>query len=714
MLKKILAILFCLAALPLGSAASTNLIVNGDFENDLSGWGNRYTTNITCNTTAVNVHEGEKSLRFFTETSNIPYVTRTLTGMREGAAYSYGMYVKTEDAGCNMAFKFEWNDSDNKTVLQSGSDAVTENTNGEWSYLSGTEIVPEGADRVVIYVRMYGRGTAYVDDVTFQYAKDPAKFLSFKTDDIFYYSDRTADGVVDITLNTKFHHLQNTPVKMEFRKDSNVLYSKEAVTDDLGKAGFTFPLSWIAEKKTKYTVVCSVEGETVSQNVYMYDRPQFIRKDGVYEENGKVFDPVPIYHVPSTGEDVLNTLKNAGINLVQASATTASLSALEACDMKAIAVLYDGKISAGAENRLETTKNVVRNYRKRSGVFGWAVLDEPDIKPKTLEELEAAYVMIRQYDDNHPVWITANGDFETLAKYCDVLCADVYPYSNTLFTTRTTQGVREAVAAAKGKPVYSLLQAFEYRESRPDATQLRHMIYQSFYAGAKGVGYYCYEKPMDGLDLPKTSLWSAVQSFGKEKETAFRAFAHTKGEILLSDEDANAAWLIKRVDGDLFLLILNKSYEEGLEKSISHTAFSPDMRVVAADGTKSEAVAVQEGSVAVTLQKNEALFVRLTDKDTLIRFVSDKGGALSSLSEGDSIRPYASVWQKDATNPMLILAVYDGNSLVGFFVYSEEILSAAHCTVIGETETVEKGLKYKLMLWNGRTMKPIKNIEFTT
>ena len=54
--------------------------------------------------------------------------------------------------------------------------------------------------------------------------------------------------------------------------------------------------------------------------------------------------------VSSPDEDVLDTLKSAGINLVQANPTTTWLSALQARDMKAIAVLYDGKISNGAES----------------------------------------------------------------------------------------------------------------------------------------------------------------------------------------------------------------------------------------------------------------------------------------------------------------------------------------------------------------------------
>lgn len=219
MIKKILAILFCLAALPLGGAASGNLITNGDFEKALSGWGNRFSSNITCNSVASHVHGGTNSLRFFTATSNLPYATQTLSGMQEGATYSYSMYVKTENAGCNVAFKFEWYAQDGTGLAQSGSDAVTMDTGDAWTYLSGTELAPEDAYSVIIYVRMYGTGTAYVDDVTFAYEKDPAKFLTFKTDDIFYYSDRTEDGRVDVTVNTSFHQLQNTAVKMEFQKD---------------------------------------------------------------------------------------------------------------------------------------------------------------------------------------------------------------------------------------------------------------------------------------------------------------------------------------------------------------------------------------------------------------------------------------------------------------------------------------------------------------
>ena len=569
---------------------------------------------------------------------------------------------------------------------------------------------------------MYGKGTAYVDNLSFQYNKDPEKILSFSTDDVFYYTDHTADCEARISLNTKFHHLENTDVKMDLLEGDTVLQTKTGRADANGKAVFTFPFSWIEKAETKYTVRCTLnDGKTTcTQNVYKYPRPKFIRQDGVYEENGKVFNPVIMYHVSVNDADTVDTLEAAGVNLLQGYATSDWLKNVEASkekperDMKVIAVLYDGANTAGAENRLKQTIKTVSDFRREKGIFGWAVMDEPSPTPEILRELEDAYVTIRKYDKNHPVWITCNDNLETIAKYCDVLCADTYAYSGG-YTNATVESITKAVAAAKGRPVYALLQAFDGNGTCPTAAELRHTQYQALYAGAKGIGYFCFESAVGGENLDKTALWPTVEKFGREKETAFRALVHSEGEIIMQGEDSDARWRVWRTDGDIFVLLLNKTTTGSVTKTLEHAAFTADLRAFDAENVRSSRAVASDGKLTISALASGVTFLRLVKNTDAVSFVKRNGESVEKVTSGEAVRPYIRIWNAAGKVPMTILAEYEGNKLINCSMIQNT--STAEDTLfleIGDEIYASEGKTYKLFLWSGNNLQPIQKATCKT
>lgn len=711
--------IFCME--PIHGMAAGNLLNNWGFES-VSGskplnWSTSFPQNVYANQNTAYVYAGQVSLCLTNSTSAHPFASQAISGIQEGAEYAWGMRVRTTEANTAVAFKFEWRGA--SAIPSGGTPHFNENTGGEWREFSGTIKAPEGATSVLVLIRMYGKGTAYVDNLSFQYAKDPEKVLSFSTDDVFYYTDHTADCEARISLNTKFHHLENTDVKMDFLEGDTVLHSKTGRADANGKAVFTFPFSWIEKAETKYTVRCTLADNvtTCTQNVYKYPRPKFIRQDGVYEENGKVFNPVIMYHVSVNDVD---TLEAAGVNLLQGYATREWLKNVEASeekperDMKVIAVLYDAAHTAGAENRLEQTKNTVIDFRRREGIFGWAVMDEPSPTPEILRELEDAYVTIRKYDKNHPVWITCNDNLETIAKYCDVLCADTYAYSGG-YTNATVESITKAVAAAKGRPVYALLQAFDGNGTCPTAAQLRHTQYQALYAGAKGIGYYCFGSAVDGKNLDKTHLWTAVEKFGREKETAFRALVHSEGEIIMQGEDSDARWRVQRADGDIFVLLLNKTTTGSVTKTLEHAAFTADLRAFDAESVLSPKAVASDGKLTISAPASGVTFLRLVKNTDAVSFVKRNGESVEKVTSGEAVRPYIRIWNAAGKVPMTVLAEYEGNKLINCSMIQNT--STAEDTLfleIGDEIYASEGKTYKLFLWNGNNLQPIQKATCKT
>lgn len=706
--------IFCME--PIHGMAAGNLLNNWGFES-VSGskplnWSTSFPQNVYANQNTAYVYAGQVSLCLTNSTSAHPFASQVISGIQEGAEYAWGMRVRTTEANTAVAFKFEWKGA--SAIPSGGTPHFNENTGGEWREFSGTIKAPEGATSVLVLIRMYGKGTAYVDNLSFQYAKDPEKVLSFSTDDVFYYTDHTADCEARISLNTKFHHLENTDVKMDFLEGDTVLHSKTGRADANGKAVFTFPFSWIEKAETKYTVRCTLADNvtTCTQNVYKYPRPKFIRQDGVYEENGKVFNPVIMYH--ASGVENFDALKAAGVNLLQGYATRDWMQNVENRDMKVIAVLYNAAHTAGAENRLDQTRNTVIDFRRREGIFGWAVMDEPSPTPEILRELEDAYVTIRKYDKNHPVWITCNDNLETISKYCDVLCADTYAYSGG-YTNATVESITKAVAAAKGRPVYALLQAFDGNGTCPTAAELRHTQYQALYAGAKGIGYFCFENAVDGKNMNKTHLWPAVDKFGREKETAFRALVHSKGETIMRGEDDDARWWVKRSDGDIFVLLLNKTTSGNITKTLENNAFTADLCAFDAESVLSTRAVIEDGKVTISAQASGITFLRLAKKTDAVSFVKRNGELAEKVTSGEAVRPYVRIWNAAEKAPMVILAAYEGNKLINCNIIQN--ITTAEDTLfleIGDEMYASEGKTYKLFLWNGNHLQPIQKATCKT
>ncbi len=711
--KKIFCVVLALLFVPCISmaASGTNLITNNGFEDGFkSPWQNYSPNNTSLNTDPEYVKTGSYSLQLSTNTDNYPCFRRKIDGLVPGAEYTYSAYVKTEAAGTNLQIKFEWYDNKGDTIPATHSPSYNLDSGDSWGEITGTEVAPEGVSYVLLYFRMYGRGTAYWDDISFYMSKEPLKMMSLVTDDVFYYSDREENGEVTVTLNTDFHEdLIGQTVQLTFSCGEETLQT-ESLRIEGEKLRFSFPMTWIEKEKTKYTFRCTLGDEALSQNVYRYPRPNFIRKDGVYEEKGEEFHPVYMYGVPDDNklQENLQTLKNAGINLVQGYASTKWTDACRPLGMKQIIVLYIGSQSAAANDlRLQTTRKKVQDYMGDSSVFAWAVKDEPDIKPSTLKELEAAYVAIRNIDDNHPVWITCNSNVDTLRKYADVISYDGYPYNNERFSHQTAKSVADSVEKAKGKPVYSLLQAFEENNSRPTASQLGSMIYQSYWGGAKGIGFFKYHENDPKMFLYKTEkylynteLWPTVLKFSSESRDAFSVFVKNKETPVARGESDDFYWYVKKIGTTFWLAAINKSSTEQKTLELAIDKIPLNYEITLPDGSAETDIRIEENKLQIHLPEAGYTFVKLKAKTG---FFNSEGEEVLSGQIGETVFPL-----RDPNAAFSVLAAFrtngDTEELTGLYIGENEVpfIEGFH---------LEENTVYKLFSWDDN-MKPIDKTKY--
>lgn len=616
-MRKIISIflLFCLvtAGFP-AVAAAASLVRNGGFDIGSSGWNLSIHSTSTSVQTAVH-RSSPNALKITTQTTSTPYATQRIQNVIPGATYKLDLFAKAE-GGCNFGTKYEFYKSDNTPTGGTFSKSqIIADTSTDWTAFSDTFTVPEGTDFMYLFLRIYAAGTIYVDDVEMTLVSEPVRIFSYETDEVFYYSDRTEDGKAAVRLNTAYYtELIGRKAKFAFLDGEKEVHSSLSTITD-GALSYTFPMSYLDKKKTAYSIrftVFKADGVTVDftkdTEVYKYDRPKYIKSDGTYKADGEdVFHPVLMYGAEL---NQLPALQLAGVNLVQGFAGNTWLDALHARGMKAMVVLY-GSHSAGHPDRLETTKGYVEAYKDHPAVFGWAVQDEPNTEPETLERLKNAYKAIRDIDDNHPVWITVNGHFDVISKYCDVMCNDSYPYNEKTFTTSPFERMTEAVGATD-KPVYYLLQAFDFNDSFPNAQEIRNMIYQAFLAGGKGFGYYKYNNAKDGMILARTELWNPMVSFYEnEMEFAFDAFVNGKYPVVETCTEGDVWYRIWQCGDERIIAAVNRKYDVSSSVSFTMEGFP---RASVFGGADSGRIRVENNAVTLRIASGGAILGRLLPK----------------------------------------------------------------------------------------------------
>lgn len=693
---------------PIVLDSAENILPNGDMEEAEGGFAKGYkafaakdgTQEVFLNTDRQFAHSGNNSIYIHSVQSNMPWASINFVDMEgktivPGGEYELSFWMYTPSAVSRAGYKIEgynvdtYGDIVNGTCQDGGGVIVEQKKEEGWKYYAYKIVLPEYTESVTCYLRVYGQGEAYYDDLSLKLIRGPEAITRFLTDDVFYYNDMEGTGTATALANTVIYpEFIGAKCRFSLRDKSLELFSETVEMSADGRAEFRYPLSYFTGDWKPYNIYMefiSKDGKLITtrmQEIHKCPRPNYMTKEGYYSEDGgkTIFEPMVMYHLSLNSDAEFAAAEKAGVNVVQGYPVDAFLEKCLAHNMKAFVVLYEGGaggISAGAPDRIERTKETVKKYMNHPAVFAWALMDEPPAS--RAPELKVAYEEIRKIDPNHPVFITANGEYDVIGNYTDIVSCDMYPYGLSPFTTTEYKNIEKNITIIENeKPIYNLLQMFDIRQSYPTAHEIRNMIYQSFWAGAAAYGGYAWEgsthDPETGAEIPlqNTHLYEPLVSFyNLEKRDVLDHFVYKKYPTF-SEVREEGAWYRSWVKGNaLQMVVLSKDDKKDVPVDIRLT--SGDGSITIADftakvinGAEKETLKSHNGTLSLVLEPGQTILFEITPLEAVdlsgiesSAFVDmyDHGWAQSAVKElhesgalytnGHTFRPQEAVTRAD-------------------------------------------------------------------
>lgn len=663
------------------------LAQNGSFEigTNPSGWLSSHTwgSNYTSVQTGI-AHTGNRSVKISSFNADKTWIRQAVPVM-PNTQYQVSIWINSISFNSvyGLAYKYEFYNSSNFTSANSvGVEGVSQKyayiSNGEWVRYVQTVTTPENAAYMLVYPRMFaGEGTVYVDDFSV-YRISEIPIFSLNTDEIFYYSD-WAGGTATAKINLNlFSEYANGYFKFRLKDGAAVITEAECTINN-STSTFDFDVSALEEIGKEYTVECAIadtggtELQTYSTPVYRYDRPAALTADGVYLKNGKPFTPVIGYHVNKSQYGIC---KNYGINVVQLTTqtdTSALLTLLDKADaagLMAMVCLYIKGKAAGDPTLIENTRAMVAAAKDHPATFAYAVLDEPSGYLSDFDVLRISYKEIRDIDPVHPVYMVEPNQtaFEIIGKCADILATDPYPgafeESGRRSVTYVGDMIGSALDAVKNrKPVYGILQAFDYKGLQPTGEHIRHFLWQTFLTGAKGAGYYAMDEQRDGSSILNTELWAGISGFS-EKEYAIAAdhLVYHHGTLLSEYKDGSLWYRIWKNGQKIYAILLDHSEtERDVTISILNTDRLKSINNYTASSISYGGGAGTSGSGGVFyhhMTPHQAVLYEIKPINAVDISIRDQANnVIASFNRGDTLKVNYKV-NEPVCNAMLTVTVY--------------------------------------------------------
>lgn len=229
-----------------------------------------------------------------------------------------------------------------------------------------------------------------------------------------------------------------------------------------------------------------------------------------------------LYDVPA---DALPEIGAAGFNLVTGPATA---DYLKAAARAGVGVLATPGTSAGFGFKPTVARDVVRRLDRHPALWGWYLVDEPDMNQVSPALLEEARGVFKHAGARKPLaLVLQNGvhsaDYSPAA---DVVMVDRYPVAWQPLETVEQHVLMTRLGTRAGVPVFAVLQAFDWAAfpkqlpgetavREPTFNELRAMAYGALAQRAEGIFFYTYKTA--GWDLAgHPALWNSVKQLARE------------------------------------------------------------------------------------------------------------------------------------------------------------------------------------------------------
>ncbi len=533
------------------------------------------------------VAKGSQAVRIHnTDPLYSPYLAQTIPVLPNTEYQLYTQY-RSDMVGYtdgSLAFKVEYykDTTDASGYIQGAKTQALSGTEGKWQYMAYNFTTPAECNLVTVLIRLWQCGDVVYDNIGLVH-RGNSKMLSIKSSETFVYPDRIGEFTVTATPNVMaFPELANTTVDFTFKNEDAILRTVSNVALVNGEATAKFDFDLITELKAPYTITAAVKDasgkvlETADCLVYKFARPKYLDAQGNYIGDGSPMKIMSGYrYLPAHAEKAYP----AGFNVAQVAVSSTfegqqsidyvkgQLDALRAKGIKAFVCLYRKSYPAGHPNNIENAKLIVETFKDDPVVFAWGIADEIFTHmPDPYDSLRDSYVAIRTIDDNHPVLINEATDRyqRDAALYADILSVDPYPANHddpTYFPSHRVNLAREAVEY--DKPIICILQGIDYMNYWPTGDDTRSMIYQAFFAGATGVGFYQFTeaKKVDGKSVPLTEsdIWPYIDAFGRnEKDIMFEGFVFGDLPVFCEARNDTVWYTAFAKDGSLYIPVLNR------------------------------------------------------------------------------------------------------------------------------------------------------------
>lgn len=201
---------------------------------------------------------------------------------------------------------------------------------------------------------------------------------------------------------------------------------------------------------------------------------------------------------------------------------------------------------------------------KRWPVAAWYLEDEPDVNKVSPDRLREKGERVRAWDARPQTFTVGQGS--EAARYGgigDVFMLDWYPVPHLALDGVADQIDAAARVLPKGKPLWFVVQAFDWRDDArrvgrfPEETEMRFMSWLAILHGAKGLFFFRFPMPGGKTLFDAPERWAAVAGVARELKAFQPVLAGgTPAPVPFASGGLEAkCW---RRGGRSFVLVLNR------------------------------------------------------------------------------------------------------------------------------------------------------------
>ncbi|MCS7264424.1 MAG: hypothetical protein NZ805_06295 [Armatimonadetes bacterium] len=274
------------------------------------------------------------------------------------------------------------------------------------------------------------------------------------------------------------------------------------------------------------------------------ERPKLLVRVGSKGElliNGEPVFPIGTYHV---GAEDLKQVKELGFNCVtgpiyggeQSELTEGQKNWHDEAHRQGLWVINELSeyIRSGRRN-FEQARQVVSWLRVHPATILHYAIDEPLGGGISRDLVKQFCQLIKEVDPEHPTFVNeVPGEVVKYADIADITGTDPYPIGVEVPKSLAWVGlsVRQAVEAAKGRPVWGVIQSHRqppaHSQNRyPTPEEIRCMAYLALNNGAKGLLFYAW----GDIYRDERGEWVSGFKYSKELQKFFRQFNRELAEI---------------------------------------------------------------------------------------------------------------------------------------------------------------------------------------